>query len=174
MQNDVEKMTGEVRLRPLEERDISAVFALRFEEEGAALAGVEGEFLPEEQFHAAMKAQITADPTSATVHVILVGGEFAGYVGVFKLPKGGWQVSYWIARPFWRKGVGSRAVRDLLNSLPVQVVGQPLFAAVIEGNQASLRILECNGFKRYGSRSFHSAAHGEERQQILLRRAATT
>jgi len=159
-----------VDLRPLESADLGAVFALQHEKEGALLAGVEGDFVDEETFRTKMEADILAQTGKATIFALMADGKMAGYIGCFQGPSGIWQLSYWLAQVFWGRGIATAALAQLLKALPPAVLGQPIYAAVIDGNVASVRLLEKFGFIAYKKRAFRSAAHGAMQQQTLFRR----
>ncbi|MCZ2458512.1 MAG: GNAT family N-acetyltransferase [Chitinophagales bacterium] len=57
------------------------------------------------------------------------------------------EVGYWLAEPFWGKGVATEAVRLLLDqTIPQLTHIYRLYAEVFEHNKASMRVLEKNGF----------------------------
>ena len=157
-------------LRPLTEADLAAVFALQHDRKGAALAGVEGEFVPEKVFRERMITLISESVEAPSVFVVLVAGAVAGTISRTQGSSGKTQVSYWLDRAFWGKGVATAAFALLLAETPKAILGQLMYAAVIEGNEASIRVLEKFGFIPFKRREFLSAAHGEMKQQILFRR----
>lgn len=159
-----------VDLRPLEPADLGAIYALQHEKEGALLAGVEGEFLDEETFRAKMEAAISDQTEDLTIFALISDDKMAGYIGCFQGSGGKWQLSYWLAQAFWGRGIATAALAHMLKTLPPVVLGQPIYAAVIDGNVASVRLLEKFGFIGYKKRMFRSAAHGEMKQQTLFRR----
>jgi len=160
-----------VSLRPLEEKDIAAVFALQHDREGALLAGVEGEFVPENVFHASMKELIEEGGDKPKIFTVLMADKMAGYIACAASRGGSYQrISYWIARPFWGKGVATAALSELLRKQPKSLLEKGLYAAVTDGNEASVRVLEKFGFIAYKRCQFHSAAHGHEMMQTLFQR----
>jgi RimJ/RimL family protein N-acetyltransferase len=64
-------------------------------------------------------------------------------------------VGYWLGRPFWGRGVGTRALRLFLRREPVR----PLYADPYSGNTASVRLLEKCGFERAGTVRYGQAEH---------------
>ncbi|MDA0961365.1 MAG: GNAT family N-acetyltransferase [Proteobacteria bacterium] len=78
------------------------------------------------------------------VRAIEVDGVAVGQVRLEYSDRGS-ELSYWIGRNHWRRGIAGRAVSRFLESAPVQ--GQ-LHARVRPGNVASLRLLERVGFRR--------------------------
>ena len=134
------------------------------------MAGVEGEFVTEDVFRERMVALLSAEPEAPSVFSIMVGDTVAGTISCTQGPSGKMQVSYWLDRAFWGKGIATAAFASLLGEMPKNLRGQPMYAAVIEGNKASVKVLQKFGFIAFKRREFLSAAHGEMKQQILFRR----
>lgn len=56
------------------------------------------------------------------------------------------EVGFWLGEPFWNKGIISEALKLFCNYLFTQHKFIRLTANVFEGNRASMRVLEKNGF----------------------------
>ncbi len=82
----------------------------------------------------------------------------AGYVGKFEERPGKPEVTYWIGREYWGRGVATKALTEFLSLLTTR----PIFARAARDNVASLRVLEKCGFviSSY-ERSFANARGGE-------------
>jgi phosphinothricin acetyltransferase len=59
------------------------------------------------------------------------------------------EISYYIAHAYHRQGVGTALVEHTLAACPALGI-KHLFAIVLEGNQASCKLLEKLGFERWG------------------------
>ena len=59
------------------------------------------------------------------------------------------EISYYITFSYHRRGIGTVLVEYALAACPALEI-RHLFAIVLEGNQASLRLLEKMGFERWG------------------------
>lgn len=84
---------------------------------------------------------------------ILVDGEFVGVVGLngpdfqaFTI-----EVDYWIGVPHWGKGIGTEAVKLALKIAFSELGMKTVFSGCWEGNPASIRVLEKNGFEEIES-----------------------
>lgn len=79
--------------------------------------------------------------------------EFAGVIGLVlqqDVYRKSAEIGYWIGEPFWNKGIASKAV-GLVCEYAFEILGlQRLFAGIFEGNTASMRVLERNGFQLEG------------------------
>lgn len=78
---------------------------------------------------------------SATVRTILFGGQIAGYIAC-RRAFGAPEVSGWLGREFWGRGIATRALAGFLSL----VEERPLTAAIARDNLASLRVLQKSGF----------------------------
>lgn len=59
------------------------------------------------------------------------------------------EISYYIASAYHRRGIGKALVAHAIEACPALQIWH-LFAIVIEGNEASIRLLEKMGFERWG------------------------
>ena len=59
------------------------------------------------------------------------------------------EISYYLAPAFHRRGIGTALVGHALAACPALQI-RHLFAIVLEGNQASIRLLEKMGFEQWG------------------------
>lgn len=60
------------------------------------------------------------------------------------------EIGYWIAEPFWGKGIASLTLVALSKYAFEQFDLNRIFAGVFQGNKASMRVLEKSGFKLEG------------------------
>jgi ribosomal-protein-alanine N-acetyltransferase len=61
------------------------------------------------------------------------------------------EIGYWLAEPFWGKGITTNAVIEMTKFAFDNFNFNRLFAAVFEGNPASARVLEKAGYKLEGT-----------------------
>lgn len=85
-----------------------------------------------------------------TVFAIDADEQFVGGCGIHlknDVYKHSAEVGYWIAEPFWGKGIATEAIKQLqektISHFPDIV---RLYAEVFEHNKASMKVLEKNGF----------------------------
>jgi RimJ/RimL family protein N-acetyltransferase len=86
-------------------------------------------------------SRLRADET-VLARVIVVDDEVAGTIGSWGEP-GEREVTYWIGRSYWGKGIAS----DALNAFLAVDRSRPLHARVASDNVASRRVLEKCGFR---------------------------
>jgi RimJ/RimL family protein N-acetyltransferase len=130
-----------MKLRELEDRDLDALFEQQADPQSYRLADVPTR--DREAFNAHW-ATIRTNPDTV-LRVIDVDGAAAGHVVSF-LRDGERELGYWVDRSLWGRGIASAAVAEFL-----QVeTRRPLQAKVANGNPASVRVLEKNGFQVAG------------------------
>jgi RimJ/RimL family protein N-acetyltransferase len=144
-------MDDDVRLRDVEGPDLEVFFEQQLDSEAARLANFPSR--DRERFMAHWTTRILGDPTGF-VQTVTVDGQPAGHVVAW------WDrdrrfVGYWLGRPFWGRGVGTRALRLFLEREQTR----PLYADPSSGNPASVRLLEKCGFERAGTVRYGEAEH---------------
>ena len=60
------------------------------------------------------------------------------------------EIGYWIAEPYWNKGMMTQALRQAVSDYFSQTDVVRIFAKVYAGNFASMRALEKAGFRKTG------------------------
>mgnify|MGYP003575606013 CR=1 FL=1 len=78
-------------------------------------------------------------------------GPLAGYVQATIVRDRTAHIAYELASKFWRQGIGSAAVRGMLNELAVNYGVLSCLATLKERNYRSFSLLESLGFERSGS-----------------------
>ena len=75
------------------------------------------------------------------------------------------EVSYWIGRPHWGRGLATHALRQFL----AEQIERPLHARAAKDNLASIRVLERCGFKACGEGRGFAEARGAEIEELVFR-----
>lgn len=94
---------------------------------------------------------------SFLMHTIIVDDKVVGSVVQFEMFDE-INVSYWIDRKYWGKGVATKALALFLEITKIR----PLFAAAAFDNIGSQRVLIKNGFKFEAKEKGFAVARGEE------------
>jgi RimJ/RimL family protein N-acetyltransferase len=100
---------------------------------------------------------------------ILFEGRVAGSVSSYE-DAGRREVSYWIGKQYWGKGIATRALAAYLEQV---VTLRPLYARAAKDNTASLRVLEKCGFTIVGEDKGFANARGAEIEELALRLSAS-
>jgi RimJ/RimL family protein N-acetyltransferase len=137
---------GDISLRPLTEDDIPVLFSIQLDEEAQRLAAfTDAEAARDADAFERKYRKILADDAIVN-RIVEVRGEVVGSVATFPM-EGDTELTYWIRKDWWGKGVATAAVAALLD----EVKHRPIHARVVEDNTGSVRVLERNGFVRIGS-----------------------
>jgi RimJ/RimL family protein N-acetyltransferase len=100
---------------------------------------------------------------SVVMRTILVDDEIVGHIGRFEW-QGAPQVTYWVDRRFWGKGIASRALARFLQ----EWTERPLFASAASDNAGSLRVLQKCGFVIRGTEQAYANGRGEIIDETML------
>lgn len=100
---------------------------------------------------------------------VVAGGQVAGHIALY--PNGDdLEVTYWIGRTFWGRGLATRALERMLALVPVR----PIMARAVADNIGSVRVLQKCGFKTIGRDRGFANGRGEEVEELILRLDAET
>ena len=108
-------------------------------------------------------SRLRADETVIN-RAIVVDGEVAGTIGSWGGP-GEREITYWIGRSYWGRGVATAALRAFLAIDRTR----PMRATVAHDNVGSKRVLEKCGFRVVGTERGFARARDAEIDEIVLR-----
>jgi RimJ/RimL family protein N-acetyltransferase len=111
-------------------------------------------------------SRILHGPT-VTIKTILFAGQVAGSVLCYE-DQGKTEVSYWLGRDYWGRGIATRALSEFLNV----VTRRPLYARAAKDNIGSLRVLQKCSFTITGEGRGFFNARGVEVEELILERRA--
>ena len=97
------------------------------------------------------------------LRTVLVDGDVVGSAAVYGEP-GEREVTYWIDRAHWGRGIATAALRELVAEVPER----PLYARAAADNTGSLRVLSKCGFRVTARASGFANARGEEIEEFVL------
>jgi RimJ/RimL family protein N-acetyltransferase len=106
--------------------------------------------------------KVRSDP-AVIVRTVLAGGEVAGHAAVFG-PPGEREVTYWVGRGYWGRGVATAVLAALLGLERAR----PLHAHAAADNAGSIRVLQRCGFAITGRGRIFARARGEEIDEVTL------
>lgn len=155
-----------VRLREVRASDLPIFFDQQLDESANHMAAFTAKNPTDQESFMAHWARILSDETIIT-RTILLDGQVAGHVGSFE-QFGQPEVSYWIGRRYWGKGLATTALTLFLDHIPTR----PLYARAVKDNIASLRVLEKCGFTIVGEDTGFANARGAEVEEFILKLSA--
>lgn len=122
-------------VREMRESDLSALFDIQTDAGAQFMAAFTDTSNDREKYLRKWR-KLLADE-AVRKKVVLADGEVAGSVVSFVM-EGETEVTYWIRREYWGRGIGTKALAALLKEVPVR----PVFARTAFDNVGSMRVLE--------------------------------
>ncbi|MGH8495184.1 MAG: GNAT family N-acetyltransferase [Gammaproteobacteria bacterium] len=155
-------MAKVVLLRDVSEADLPVFFEQQLDPDAVDMAAFPAR--GREAFTAHW-SRILADET-VTKKTIVFDGNVAGNIVSFE-QSGEPHVGYWIGKPYWGKGIATRALSILIDQLGART----LYAHVAKHNIASIRVLEKCGFTICGEDQWVPNTGGDEIEEFVLKLA---
>jgi RimJ/RimL family protein N-acetyltransferase len=152
-----------VALRPVEDEDLDAIYRQMTDPESIRMAAFTAEDQTDRRAFLDRMSRLRSD-TSLSFLVIDADGSVAGTIGSFRIDERP-EVTYWVDRALWGKGIATAALRILLAQTPER----PLYGRAASDNVGSLRVLEKAGFRRVGVDRGFARGRGEEIEETILR-----
>jgi RimJ/RimL family protein N-acetyltransferase len=152
-----------VALRPVQDGDLDALFEQRRDPQGVQMAAFTPQDPNDRNAFDAHMARVRSSP-GITMRAVICDGRLAGSIASF--PSGGQtEVTYWIDRALWGKGIATRALALLLEVVPAR----PLYARAASDNAGSLRVLQKCGFQPAGTEKSFATGRNEDIEETILR-----
>ena len=151
-----------ISLRAVTEDDLPVFFQHQCDPEAVRVAAFTHEDPEDHDAFRAHWARVLANP-AIVPRTILVAGACVGHLAAFERD-GTAEVTFWIDRAWWGRGVATRALALFLHEFP----RRPLQARTASDNGGSLRVLERNGFRVIGTDRYHAHGRGCEIPETIL------
>lgn len=107
---------------------------------------------------------INADPNTTFAFAVIADDKVVGSIGIFRQTNIHFrsaELGYYIAEPFWGKGIGTNAVEQICRYVFENTDILRIFAEPFACNTASCRILEKNGFQYEGLLHSNAVKNGK-------------
>lgn len=162
MSENVPEMVNSIILRDVAESDLPIFYEQQLDPQANYMAAFVAEDPTDQAAFIAHWAKIRAD-SSTMNRTIVADGQVAGHIASFVMFDQ-LQVSYWLGKDFWGKGIATRA---LLEFLKLQTT-RPIYGRAASDNSASIRVLEKCGFVLQGyEQAFANGRNAEIKEAIL-------
>jgi RimJ/RimL family protein N-acetyltransferase len=152
-----------VALRPIRDGDLDGLFEEMRDPESVWMAAFTVKDPDDRAVFDAHMALVRRSP-EITQRAVTCGGRLAGSIAAYAVG-GRVEVTYWIDRAYWGRGVATRALALLLALVP----DRPLYARAASDNAASLRVLAKAGFHSVGTEISFAAARNAHIEETILR-----
>ena len=153
----------EITLRPVESADLEIFYLNNKDPESVQMAAFTAKDPTDREAFDAHWARIMAADT-VIIRTIEYQDKVAGSVLKYEM-EGEAEISYWIGREYWGKGIATEALRQFIEELDIW----PLHAHAAADNLASIRVLEKCGFVQTGTDRYYANARGEEIDEVVMR-----
>ena len=154
----------DVKLREVRDDDLPIFFENNRDPEAVRMAAFTSKDPDDRAAFDAHWARIRAadDVLNRTIEVDhRVAGSVSSYV-----MDGNTEVTYWLGREFWGRGLATAALAAFLREQTVR----PLYARAAKDNAGSLRVLQKCGFTIIGEDKGYANGRGEEIEEFVLMR----
>ncbi|MEE1770452.1 MULTISPECIES: GNAT family N-acetyltransferase [unclassified Streptomyces] len=151
-----------ISLREVQDGDLPLFFAFMSDPESVRAAAFTSEDPTDRHAFDAHWRRILADG-SVVMRTVVADGTVVGNAGVYG-PLGEREVTYWIDRARWGRGLATAALSALLDAVPER----PLHARAAADNAGSRRVLEKCGFTVTGTDRGYAHARGAETDELLF------
>lgn len=150
-------------LREVRDSDLPLFFAFMSDPQATRMAAFTSADPDDRALFNAHWQRIRASDT-VIMRTVLADDVVVGSVGVYG-PPAEREVTYWLDRAQWGKGLATAALRAMLDVVPER----PLHARAAADNTGSVRVLQKCGFTVTGTDRGYAEARGEETAEVLLR-----
>jgi RimJ/RimL family protein N-acetyltransferase len=155
-------MTSDLLLRDVVKDDLPIFFEQQLDSDANHMAAFTAKNPADRDAFTSHWNKILGDDAT-TNKTILFAGQVVGHIASFER-LGKPEVSYWIGKEYWGKGIATKALSVFLS----QVKERPVYARVAKDNTASIRVLEKCGFKISGEDKGFSNARVKEVEEFIL------
>ncbi len=163
-------MTSELFLRDVVNTDLPIFFEQQLDQETNYMAAFTAKDPTDQAAFTAHWQRILAD-TTVIIKTIAFNGQVVGSVLSYE-EEGKTEVSYWLGKEFWGKGLATWALAEFLAH---DNKTRPIYARVAKDNLGSRRVLEKCGFTVISeTKGFANARHEEIEELLLELRVAQT
>ena len=143
--------------------DLEALFTFQLDREANYLAAFTSLDPTDKSAYISKHSKFLNDP-SINNQTILVDNIIAGSIAKFVI-EGDAEITYWIDRNFWGKGVAKNALKTFLTIEKAR----PLFGRVAFDNYGSQKVIEKCGFVRVGSDTGFANARQAEIEELIYK-----
>jgi RimJ/RimL family protein N-acetyltransferase len=155
-------------LRAVQGSDLDSLFEQLSDPESLAMAAFISENQTDREAFDTWMARLMTSP-DITTRAITWNGELVGSIASFVV-EGQTEVSYWIARSAWGRGIASRALALFVD----QIGTRPVYARAASDNVGSLRVMQKAGFRPVGTEMSFATARGMDIEETIMRLDADT
>ncbi len=152
----------DLQLRRTENEDLDKLFEFQQDQEAAYLAAFMPKDPSDRNAFLEKHRKLLEDP-SVNYQTIIYQGQLVGSISSFVM-EGDHEITYWIDRAFWGKGIASTALVRFLT----MESARPIYGRVAFDNIGSQKVLEKCGFVKTGSDKGFANARQSEIEELFI------
>lgn len=153
----------EIILRPSEISDLENLFTFQLDNEANYLAAFTSKDPSDKPAYFQKYTKLFNDP-AINNQTIIVNNIIAGSIAKFEI-EGEAEITYWIDKKFWGRGIATKALRYLLTIENAR----PIYGRVAFDNFGSQKVLEKCGFVKIGSDKGFANARKAEIEEFIYK-----
>ncbi|WP_079242355.1 GNAT family N-acetyltransferase [Chryseobacterium indologenes] len=153
----------DIKLRPTVVEDLETLFQFQLDDEANHLAAFTSKDSANKEAYIAKFTKLLADPTINN-QTIIAGTVIVGSIAKF-IMEGDAEITYWIDKNFWGKGIATNALKDFLTIETTR----PIFGRVAFDNLGSQKVLEKCAFVKIGTDKGFANARQTEIEEFIYR-----
>ncbi|MGN6402005.1 MAG: GNAT family N-acetyltransferase [Flavisolibacter sp.] len=157
--------TSNIILRQATIDDLECFFNFQLDEEAIYLAAFTPKDPTDKPAYLSKYTKLLSDPV-INMRTILLDNVIVGSISKFEI-EGDAEITYWIDKNFWGKGVASTALKNFLEIESTR----PILGRVAFDNFGSQRVLEKCGFVRIGKDKGFANARQAEIEEFIYKLA---
>jgi ribosomal-protein-alanine N-acetyltransferase len=153
----------QIVLRPTEIDDLEWFFQFQLDKEAIHLAAFTPKDPTDKPAYLTKYSKLLDEPT-VNMRTILFDNKIVGSISKFEID-GDAEITYWIDKHFWGKGVTTTALKNFLTIENMR----PIFGRVAFDNYGSQRVLEKCGFVKIAKDKGFANARGREIEELIYK-----
>lgn len=143
--------------------DLEKLFVFQLDEEANYMASFTSKDPTDKKAYLEKWTKLLIDKT-INMQTIICNGDIVG--SVVKYEVGGVpEITYWIGKAFWRRGIATKALQEFL----MIEKARPIFGRVAFDNFGSQKVLEKCGFQKISIGKGFANARGVEIEEIIFK-----
>lgn len=155
------KTTTEIELRQTHKNDLETFFMFQLDKDANYLAAFTPKDPSDKDAYIKKWTQLLSDE-KVNIRTILFQKEIAGSIAKYEM-EGDAEITYWIGKSFWGKGIASNALKNFLEIEKTR----PIFGRVAFDNIGSQKVLEKCGFSKIGTEKGFANARNKEIEEFV-------
>ncbi|WP_298423179.1 GNAT family N-acetyltransferase [uncultured Kordia sp.] len=157
------KRAIEIELRHTNENDLETFFLFQLDKEANYLAAFTPKDPSDKDVYIKKWTQLLTDE-KINIRTILFEKEIVGSITKFEM-EGDAEITYWIDKKFWNKGIASNALKKFLEIEKTR----PIYGRIAFDNVGSKKVLEHCGFTKVGTERGFANARDKEIEEFIYK-----